>query len=249
MHRKIGEGPEGAHADVWASGVEYSTTPGICLKPLSSTMRRYSRCVLSALAIIVSTLFTLVICYYTFTSRALPIVLEDDFFRCGSSTQEAKAAGCHFDLLEFSWLPDECMEREIEQEFLSVRNWTYSVDPDGFEPLTEHQIINGDETFVHGTWEWHVTHCKFMAKKLEKLSTPGWVQYMNGNIRDRHHTEHCAKVMADTWFPLSFPGVRVFKKFPACGPDLQKYRGPGLYWLYKGFRIFRQPGQIPMALH
>lgn len=49
---------------------------------------------------------------------------------CGSTPEEAKAKGCHFDTISFCWLPSECYDSELVSTFESTRNWHYYADPE-----------------------------------------------------------------------------------------------------------------------
>src|SRR5262245_52586732 len=55
----------------------------------------------------------------TSTSQQQQVCMSRDVrYDCGNSTAQAKAKGCHFDLLTLSWVPWQCANRELEQEFL-----------------------------------------------------------------------------------------------------------------------------------
>ena len=47
---------------------------------------------------------------------------------CGSSTSEARAAGCRFDSTTFTWVPPACFGEPLMEEFLGSKNWTWSLD-------------------------------------------------------------------------------------------------------------------------
>ncbi|KAK5632499.1 hypothetical protein RRF57_008213 [Xylaria bambusicola] len=49
---------------------------------------------------------------------------------CGSTPEEAKARGCHFDTISFCWLPSECYDRKLVDSFEATRNWHYYADPE-----------------------------------------------------------------------------------------------------------------------
>jgi hypothetical protein len=49
---------------------------------------------------------------------------------CGSTAAEAKARGCVFDVMSFSWLPRDCYDEELVAEFLQATDapWQWFSD-------------------------------------------------------------------------------------------------------------------------
>jgi len=118
---------------------------------------------------------------------------------CGNTTSQARSRGCEFDLLSYSWLPPQCLDRETSAEF---RTWILSPDRSlGSWPFFTNdaftsQVPNEDALserilplMTYTTWEEHLGHCVFLARRIYRS--------MNGSFgMDPHfgnygHTVHC----------------------------------------------------------
>lgn len=120
---------------------------------------------------------------------------------CGNTTAEARARGCEFDLLSYSWLPQKCLDRETSAEF---RDWVMSSDRrHGSWPFfTDEKLTNPvpDEdalsertmpVFTWTTWEEHLGHCVFLGRRIQRSISGGFgVDPHQGNYE---HTAHCTK--------------------------------------------------------
>lgn len=130
---------------------------------------------------------------------------------CGESPETARARNCSFDLLSFSWLPQQCYDAELTSLFLE-RNWTWyrtrtlenSVTP---EPIAVSQdvVAAGNETVLYVSYRYHIVHCIFMWRKLhrgleiehkgiESESAGAWIDSYTGSFG---HTHHCSQFLLD----------------------------------------------------
>ncbi|EIT81792.1 hypothetical protein AO1008_05414 [Aspergillus oryzae 100-8] len=92
-------------------------------------------------------------------------------FNCGSSTSEARAAGCRFDSTTFTWVPPACFGEPLMEEFLGSKNWTWSLDDFARE---------GDFESLYTTMDYHVTHCAYAWKKLHRSLFSGDLSHIDG---------------------------------------------------------------------
>lgn len=72
---------------------------------------------------------------------------------CGPDAATAIAKGCHMDLLSFTWLPHECYDAELTEDFLAQSNWNYALDRNGTQIVDKQKILSGEVDNGYVTWE------------------------------------------------------------------------------------------------
>lgn len=114
---------------------------------------------------------------------------------CGKTPEEARARGCEFDMLVTAWLPQRCIDRELVDEFMAMGNWQFYTRLHGTE---EDKYDSYDPDFLGSvnrtiwtTRRWHVTHCLYMFKKMNRGLVNGWT--VDAEAVSEPHTEHCMK--------------------------------------------------------
>jgi hypothetical protein len=111
---------------------------------------------------------------------------------CGKSPAEAKARGCHFDIIATAWLPPKCIDYELVLEFVAYSPWQYFRDPNGTDPYPDDpDTLGSQEGLVFTTNRWHSAHCMFMWKKLNRALVQG--RMTDGETIKQEHTDHCSK--------------------------------------------------------
>ncbi|KAI0532822.1 hypothetical protein GGR58DRAFT_522428 [Xylaria digitata] len=137
---------------------------------------------------------------------------------CGSTAEEAKARGCHFDTISFCWLPDECYDSDLVDTFEATRNWEYWADP---EPISREELVGGHGNNLWVSWEYHLRHCMFMWMKLQRAvlakGDPDRPQ-IDSYIASLNHTNHCATILLTdrdvAFFTLN---TETLVKYSHCG--------------------------------
>ncbi|BAE58010.1 unnamed protein product [Aspergillus oryzae RIB40] len=137
-------------------------------------------------------------------------------FNCGSSTSEARAAGCRFDLTTFTWVPPACFDEPLMEEFLGSKNWTWSLDELGIQQVNESFAREGDFESLYTTMDYHVTHCAYAWKKLHRSLFSGDLSHIDGYTASIHHTEHCLGMLLESRDQDQTPALGV-TKFASCG--------------------------------
>lgn len=197
---------------------------------------------LSSLALtisIISGIFTLIA--YTTSPRELTPQSQDSLFRCGTSAAEAKAAGCHFDLMSFSWLPPACYNEDLTNEFLNYTDWKWSLDSEGRHLVPKEYVQQGDFEYLFTSYEYHVVHCVFMWKKTHQAILDGSFDHLDGYIAGLGHTGHCGEMLLDRETDLKTWGTPGWTKFPACGQGVLNLE-QGWYRMHNGEKAWGMPG-------
>jgi hypothetical protein len=138
---------------------------------------------------------------------------------CGSSPEEARAKGCHFDLISFCWLSDECYDEELSQDFDTINQLEWYTDPARTQPLSHEQIMTGEYTGLYVDWGYHLRHCTAMWRKMHRaiMSDLGnWA--INGYIGVYKHTKNCEHMLL-TGQGVAFDAIntRIRVEYPDCG--------------------------------
>ncbi|EAW12351.1 uncharacterized protein ACLA_063180 [Aspergillus clavatus NRRL 1] len=203
---------------------------------------RASAIVISSLALTISIItaaFTLL--GYIGRSGQLEPSSSPRLFRCGTSAAEAKAAGCHFDLMSFSWLPPECYNQDLTNDFLNHTDWQWSLDAEGKHMVSKHFVQQGDFEFLFTSYEYHVVHCVYMWKKTHQAIMEATFDHLDGYIAGLGHTGHCGEMLLDRTMDLQAWGTPGWTKFPACGAGVLEMEH-GWYRMHNGEKAWGMPG-------
>jgi hypothetical protein len=146
-----------------------------------------------------------IVIYFVYNTRHIidPIDVAKGL-GCGNTTLEARAAGCEFDILSYSWTPSECFDRETAAEFLAWLEddkrqfgaWPFFSDPNGHERVLDVQILS-ERVFLktYSTQEEHLGHCVFWMRHLERVND-GLVPRTARGVGMRH-TIHCTNSLLE----------------------------------------------------
>lgn len=91
---------------------------------------------------------------------------HQDMRNCGSTPDEARAAGCVFDVMMQLWTPPECMDSPLSERFLEKGNWTWYADGGAQRAYTDEEIRKGDHDVVYVAQSYHRHHCIFAWERL-----------------------------------------------------------------------------------
>ncbi|KAK2036627.1 hypothetical protein LZ31DRAFT_483197 [Colletotrichum somersetense] len=140
---------------------------------------------------------------------------------CGSTPQEARQRGCHFDVISFCWLPSQCYDAELSREFDEANHLEWFLDPNRTEPLTHEQVTTGEYTRLYVNWEYHGRHCTAMWKKMHRAFILGHGhgdKAIDGYIGECEHTKHCEHMLlAGRNIAPDIINIRIAVKYPDCG--------------------------------
>ena len=141
---------------------------------------------------------------------------------CGGTAAEARARGCHFDIVSFMWLPDQCWDPELVADFEETNHLEWFQGPNRTGPLTRAQVITGEYNPVFVNWEYHWRHCTAMWKKMHRaLLSPLGQAAIDGYVAPYHHTLHCEEMfLVNRTKNFEDTDTEVRVKYPDCGMPL-----------------------------
>ena len=87
---------------------------------------------------------------------------------CGDSASEARERGCKFDLMMSSWLQPACVDEELSEQFLKDGNWSWYLNSDGTNELSQELARLGEHLHVYADSKFHAMHCKYLIEKLSR---------------------------------------------------------------------------------
>jgi hypothetical protein len=124
----------------------------------------------------------------------------------------------HFDLISFCWLPDACYDAELSDAFDNISEWEWFLDSNRTQPITHEQIMTGEYTDLYVNWEYHLTHCTAMWKKLHRAVLGKGKVAIDGYLGRMEHTEHCEHMLLnDRNTALDKFNTIIQVKYPDCG--------------------------------
>lgn len=173
----------------------------------SVTARRKILILLALVLVVAVTLVTVIV------ALAGPKTVD----QCGHTPEEARKRGCSYDIVSFSWLPEDCLDHEIEQDFIALHDWKFYRDFNMTQEVSLEEAMLGEAIGYFVPWEFHTTHCGYLFKKLHRaMKRGGKVDSYIGNVT---HTDHCVKWMLDPP-PEAFEAKQfTYRKYPFCGRD------------------------------
>lgn len=137
---------------------------------------------------------------------------------CGSTAAEARDRGCNFDIMSFCWLPDNCYDAELSEDFENISSWEWFLDPNKSQPVAYDEVMKGELTGLYVSWEYHLRHCTAMWKKMHRAVLGKGKIAVDSYIGDLGHTEHCGhQLLEDRDVGFDEINTAIFIKFPDCG--------------------------------
>lgn len=159
---------------------------------------------------------------------------------CGSTPAEARAAGCHFDIISWTWLAEPCYDAGLSEAFAAeTQDGDWFVDEARTQPLTRDQVLSGEYTGIYVRIGYHLRHCTAMWKKMHRaLLDEAGVEVGSGEATRRgegagsskgltamdayiwsyQHTLHCEEMLLGEWSDTDgILATEVRTKYPDCG--------------------------------
>jgi hypothetical protein len=138
---------------------------------------------------------------------------------CGQSAAEARAMGCHFDIITFCWLPDRCYDAELSAFFDQLSPWEWYLDFNKTKPVSKAEALTEELDGLYVSWGYHIQHCVYMWQKMHRVFLGDGKPAVDGYIGTYMHTKHCGKMLLTRGknYALTNYNTRIRVKFPDCG--------------------------------
>lgn len=130
---------------------------------------------------------------------------------CGLSSISALAKGCHFESYTATWQPPQCYDRELDEEFRSLKSWKFYSDKKGTQEFgwTDAESDSGQ---LWTTWEFHLWQCAFIWKKEVKIA--------HGLVSGTINYHQCLdnSLMQEHKYPNEHIVIPYWPRFSSCRP-------------------------------
>ncbi|RFU26794.1 hypothetical protein B7463_g9541, partial [Scytalidium lignicola] len=135
---------------------------------------------------------------------------------CGNTSEEALKKGCILDFIPGAWVHPDCYDKELEEEFLRLKEWHWYYDKEAQHELFEDSIRRtGGPNPIYVSQEYHILHCAYTWKKLHRAvirQTP-----IDSHIGSYKHTQHCLKTLTEPSRNTTLPAPSGFYHiFTSC---------------------------------
>ncbi|KAG4439103.1 hypothetical protein IFR05_005390 [Cadophora sp. M221] len=134
--------------------------------------------------------------------------------KCGNSTAEAKALNCRYDILLNHWIPSQCWDQDMIDEYKDDDSWAAFYDEELTMPISTVDEM-ADRDFYWTSARDHINHCAMMWKKQF------WAIFeergaIDSLVAGPGHTDHCAQYLMDAAVKNFTLSTKVFIGFAGC---------------------------------
>ncbi|GIZ36546.1 hypothetical protein CKM354_000001700 [Cercospora kikuchii] len=161
----------------------------------------------------------------TYAIRLLQTRAHTDGRHCGRIPSEALQRDCTYDVIPGAWVHHLCHDVALEEEFLSLRNWTYFQDPNVTQAVSLDSIrTNGGPSLLYITpgQDYHDLHCAYTWTKLHRAILGSGM--IDGHVGSLQHTLHCGHNAMGQQEDGAQADVAVFERISTSCRDLDDYR-------------------------
>ena len=110
---------------------------------------------------------------------------------CGSTSTEARAQGCRFDVMMSAWVHERCYDAELMEQTLSVERFSWFEDLAMTLPVPESVVRLGNHHRLYTRPDFHYKHCAYVW--LRQMRAWRGQAAIDDNSWGFEHTVHCAQ--------------------------------------------------------
>ena len=125
-------------------------------------------------------------------TRETSSVNPEQILECGTTPDEARARGCVFDVMHYSWIPAPCYNASLSQQYwevltsLGIEFWN---DTTKLHVLPYEEILAAKHEFVYTSWLLHLKHCQYLLHRQIQSLVYGLP--LDNLLRNESHAVHC----------------------------------------------------------
>lgn len=120
-----------------------------------------------------------------------PLTDTSTWLSCGSTSTEARAQGCRFDVMMSAWVHERCYDAELMEQTLSVERFTWFEDLAMTLPVSESVVRLGNHHRLYTRPDFHYKHCAYVW--LRQMRAWRGQAAIDDNSWGFEHTVHCAQ--------------------------------------------------------
>lgn len=123
-------------------------------------------------------------------------VAPDNVLDCGSTPDEAKDLGCHFDLFSYSWYPAPCYNGELHETFLAQHRDDLEWQHMDYSPLATDDVLTGQHWSLHPTsGQFFDLQCTYEWLRLIRALAEE--RPLDRKLSDLKHSHQCSTRLLD----------------------------------------------------
>ncbi|KXH69014.1 hypothetical protein CSAL01_12177 [Colletotrichum salicis] len=132
---------------------------------------------------------------------------------CGSTTQEARAKGCKYDVLLNHWVPAQCFDKDSVDEYQEDASWGAFADKNMTQQLTIDEMSERD--FYWTSIRDHINHCAIMWRR-QFYALYDERAAIDTIVTSPGHTEHCSQYLMDAVDSKWKEPTKTMRGFAGC---------------------------------
>lgn len=141
---------------------------------------------------------------------------KGQYIQCPTdSSQSAREAHCHYDVMIYGWLPPACFDESMYLDVANTTDWGFFHDHKGNLPIPQRELMKGNyesvpESFVSNEEHWQ--HCRYIHNTsiAFRQRTPSTALDVH---LDPHHMGHCLEFITNPDTPRSLEATTTQAKF------------------------------------
>ncbi|KAE9379889.1 hypothetical protein N431DRAFT_448722 [Stipitochalara longipes BDJ] len=174
------------------------------------------------------------------SSSSRPSISPGSILHCGHSPQQAKALGCVFDIMDYSWTPKPCFNSTLSLRYwndLQTLGLTFWNDSDMSQVLPLDEVFAAKHEYVFSTRLFHTKHCEYYLHRQSGVILDGLATSL---MRNSTYALHCLDEILHPGDPKErlFTGFHYEKCALGLGylePSLRRPPpGPLKHWVANG---------------
>ncbi|KAK1529498.1 hypothetical protein CPAR01_11810 [Colletotrichum paranaense] len=129
--------------------------------------------------------------------------------QCGDTWQEAKALGCHFDVMASRWYAPECFDQTALEGMLDEQpyvNFTWYEDKEHTRVYPSELVLRGEFDKVYPSGDYHIYHCLYLWRRLHHAVIKN--KPVDEDLLEYGHTLHCTRMIMQ-WMDPSIPRTTI----------------------------------------
>ena len=120
-----------------------------------------------------------------------PPVAPDAILHCGSTPDEAKRLGCHFDMFSFAYYAPPCHAAALHASFLSTHRGEIQWRHMNYTPLSTDEVLRGIHTDLRPiSGQFHDLHCTYEWLRLVRALAEE--RPLDRKLSRFEHSRHCS---------------------------------------------------------
>jgi hypothetical protein len=113
--------------------------------------------------------------------------------KCGNNWQEAKALGCHFDVMASRWYSHECFNGEVLSQMMTEVDFKWFWDKNHTLPVEKDIVVKGEFEKVYPLYDFSIMHCLYLWRRLH--SALFGHRQLDNDVYSYGYTLHCTRLI------------------------------------------------------